>query len=258
MSLIPEDLISLPELVEMVVAKIHGQDAIDELEPDPQGHGIRIEYGEVTSFQDGKDSPILQQRAMYVFRAGKKILSTDDDQRWDGAREKIQTALSDGEIRAYILLKSGHLIRVPKKYWQGDDAWRVFETGNLEKPDDPEQEGQPVYVKPAAIVWAGVLTGPGGTEIEDKPRRGPRKRINYNVFETTVLALCKRMGDDWTKRRANQTIAKSAIAQMKNKADEDENQGNPDGLKKTAIPGKTTARSCVASMRASKRILPKE
>ena len=117
----PEGAISLVELLELVVAKRHGQDAIAEIEGtgysgeetessfqiddklDDASPAIKKsvaikkaasakawleDKGTLQGFEDRWQQhikPTYRQRPAYVLRASKKILATEDDKRWGGA-----------------------------------------------------------------------------------------------------------------------------------------------------------------------------
>lgn len=154
MLFVPKGSISLPDVVEIVVARCHGQDAIAAYEG--MGHS-----GKETTFETRKGSGKFgQQRPMYVVRAGKKILFTKEAERWDGAKNQIQAALSKDQLTARTTTESGKEYDVPKEYWHGEDAWRVFETGNLENPESSELAGRPVYLdRASAMGWVETLPG---------------------------------------------------------------------------------------------------
>ena len=197
--------ISPSDLLERVVAELHGEDAIAEIKGiehdgketetsfqiidakfDPAIRAIEKaeasdawleEHGTLQGFESKwlqHVEPTYSQRPMYVIRAGKNILSTEDDERWDGARVLIQDALSKNELPADVLLSNGVLAPVKGNYWHGEDAWQVFETDNLENSEQSEQNGRPVYLdREAAMKWLNALCPPAAPPIPNN-RRGPK------------------------------------------------------------------------------------
>lgn len=156
----------MPDLVEIVVAKRHGQDAIAAYEG--IGHsGKENTLRRATrkeKFQKNKDGKFPRQRPMHIVRGGKKIPYAKESKRWTEAREQILTALSKGELVAFVRLTNGTYTPVDKDYWQGEDAWRALENGIMEKPEFKEQADRPVYLEHGEVVaWLETLTGEGAS-----------------------------------------------------------------------------------------------
>lgn len=181
MPFVPKGSIGLPDLVEKAVAELHGQDAIEAYEG--MGHS-----GKETTFID-EDGGSRRQRAMHVVRGGKKISFTKDSKRWDGAKDKIQVALVEGELTAHTSTGVGMEYAISKEYWRGEDAWLVFETGNLENPPEKlsELDGRPVYLdQQAAMDWLAALPG---TVAPSVPRQAPpppkpkKRRRRYKRYD---------------------------------------------------------------------------
>ncbi len=188
----PKDSISIPDLVGMVVAKLHGQDAIAELEKVSEGEQkgeLKITYGKVTSFQDNKET--IEQREEYVFRAGKKISTTEDGKRWNEAKKKIQDALLSEILKAHAMTKYGTEWAIGGDYWQDIGVFMVFETGNLENSDLTELADRHVYLgRVAAMDWLATLPGTGAhapAEAEqDNP--APKKKREKGEPKTSTIS----------------------------------------------------------------------
>jgi hypothetical protein len=155
------------------------------------------------------DGKTYQQRKEYVFRAGKKISFKEDAERWNGAKEKIQAALSNVELTAHTTTGADMEYAVPKEYWQGEDAWRVLETGNLENPNPTELADRPVYLgQQAAMDWLETLPGTGAS---------PPKAALQKMKDGRVKPCTQKKYIEWwgaaQKIRANKSIRPGVLAE---------------------------------------------
>ena len=171
--------ISLSDLTKRAVAILHGEGAVAEIE----GTGLSDES---TSFQD--DGETIEQRPMYVVRAGAKISAMEDGQRWDGARGRIQTALSKGELTAYTLTSSNQKRLISIDYWRDYiHASLTLHDGTFTYSPKPKLEGLPVYVKgKKAQKWLTALTPPSDKAGDPSPNK---KRQAGEPKPSTVAGL---------------------------------------------------------------------
>ncbi len=239
MHFIPEGTISLPDLVEMVVAQLYGQDAIAEID--------KIENGEVTSFQ--LDGETLQQRSMYVIRAGVKIPYIEDGQRWDGVTEQIRLALSSGKLTAYVDTKSNQEQPIPKSYWMDEvPASLTVYSGAFRSSPKPEFEDCSVYVgQKVAVDWIAALNPPEESSAS-KDKRGRPSTKDYEAFEETLKRHAVRLGSAWIALKTNAELAEQTRKWMN--ADLD--------ISNDVIPGQRMAETRISAMRVEGRIPPKE
>ena len=230
-----KDEITLPDLVEKVVARLHGQGAIAEIERHGYGgeetetsfqindkledaspaikEAVAIkraesaeswleEKGTTEGFEDSWQQhikPTHRQRPRHVVRAGKKVPSLEDDKRWNGAREKVRVALAKGDMTAYIKPPSDQERSVPRDYWKDDvPASLSVHDGRLMYSPEPEYEGLPVYVKgDAAQNWMTKLGPPSDTPADSgQEEPAPKKKRQPGDHKPSTVAGWKKAHDE--------------------------------------------------------------
>jgi len=237
---IPKGSISLPELVEMVVAELYGQDAIAEIDS--------VEDGEITSFE--MEGQTYQQRTMYVYRAGEKVSAFEDAQRWDCVTEKIRVALSRGELPVSITTSSNQEWSIPKDYWMDEvPASLTVHSGALKNSPKPEFEDCTAYVEMGeAQKWVAALNPPEESPTS-KGKRGRPITIEYEVFEETLNIHAKALGgDEWIARKTNAELAKQTRQWM----------GKDPSISNDGIPKQRMAEMRIAMMRTEGRLQSKK
>lgn len=118
---------NLLELVELVVAKQYGNDAIAKPTVYDMGEG--------------------EESWVEVERAGKRILYTVDIERWESAREHIREASHAGMLVSYVANSSGEEKRLTKDGWEKETVWRTLLTGKNEHEIELGFDKQTIYFR---------------------------------------------------------------------------------------------------------------
>ena len=144
-SFIPEGYESLKELIERVVERRHGSNAIanitDRIEVPMLGEPIESE-----KFA-GRFNILMK-----IKREGEWIDYFEDSERWDSARESTRQALEAGTLAAWFRNLKGGSDRIPKDDWiipEGDsfaDSYFTLSCGTLQHGGDRSLMGALVYI----------------------------------------------------------------------------------------------------------------
>jgi hypothetical protein len=142
---IPEGYESLKELIERIVERRHGSNAIanitDRIEVPMLGEPIKSE-----EFVGGFNILIK------IKREGEWIDYFEDSERWDSARESTRQALEAGTITAWFRNLNGGNDRIPKDNWiipEDDsfaDSYFTLSCGTLQHGGDRSLMGVLVYI----------------------------------------------------------------------------------------------------------------
>lgn len=236
MHFVQKDTISIADIVEKVVAELHGENAIAEID------NVRTAK-EGTTFE--MDGITYNQRTRYLVRAGEEISELEDAERWDGAAETIRLALSEGEITAYVTTKQNSEKIIPKAYWaEAIPASLSILKGILAMPPEQDFADCSVYVQISELNKWLVLPNP--EMIDDTKTKALGRPIsnNYAEFEQTLLRNMKRLGGDWTLGKSNAEIAmQTQIWMLK-----------IPNVTEAEVPGDRAAKEWISIMRKEQRI----
>ena len=235
MHFVPKDTTCIADIVEMVVAELHGENAIAEID------NVRTAEEGTSSEMDGVT---YNQRTRYLVCAGEEISELEDAERWDGAAETIRQALSLGGLTAYVLAKNNLEQPIPKPYWDQEVIPSItIHRGTLQNSPIPELSNSSVFVYLYDfLTWLRVLVNPG-EQKPDKTRGRPH--IDPRRFKKILNIKSSEFGGDkWISRQTNQKLAEQTIIWM----------GNDPTISDQETPKLRAAEGWIATMRENKEI----